>query len=230
MYLAPDDNTKLEAVLAVDSRTPVRKSSEALITSISLMGEYYIEITPGVVTDELLPSGSMLRTREVPSFSRMSEPLMNVSEQMTELLQRSNDLLNDENRRRFNSILAHADTLVSVHADDIASMIVNLNTLTQQLQNLGLKLDTMMGDSTVNLQNAFAQMNQTMVHADSVLHTLNQAMRQFNQLMAANSTSMQETMAHLESASQNFDQFSRTLKERPWNLVRKSGPPERKLP
>ena len=212
LYLAPEDNTKLEVVLAIDSRTPVRKSSEALITSISLMGEYYIEITPGVATDELMPTGGTLRTRDVPSFSRMSEPLMNVSDQMTVLLQRTND------------------TLVSVNADDIAGMISNLNALTQQMQSLSAKLDKMMGDNSATLEATFSHMNQTMVRADSVLHTLNHTMLQLNHLVAANSSSLQETMANFENASQNFEQFSRTLKERPWNLVRKSAPPERKLP
>ncbi len=230
MYLAPDDNTKLEAVLSIDSRTPVRKSSEAIITSISLMGEYYIEITPGVSTDEFLPPGGMLHTRDVPSFSRMSEPLMNVSDQMTLMLERMNDLLSDENRRRFGNILAHADTLVSVNADDIAGMITNLNALTLQMQSLSTSLDKMMGENTANLQTTFAQMNQTMARADSVLRTLNQTMAQLNQLVTSNSGSLQETMANFESASQNFEQFSRTIKERPWNLIRKSAPPERRLP
>ena len=230
LHLAPDDNTKLEAVLAVDSRTPVRKSSEALITSISLMGEYYIEITPGMATDELLPSGSALRTRDVPTFSRMSEPLMNVSDQMTQLLQSTNDLLSEENRRRFSNILAHADTLISFNADDIAGMIANLNALTLQMHSLSTKLDKMMGDNTASLQTTFTQMNHTMAAADSVLRTLNQTMQQLQQLVAANSSSLQETMMNFEAASQNFEQFSRTIKERPWNLIRKSAPPERKLP
>lgn len=230
MYLAPEDNTKLEVVLAVDSRTPVRKSSEALITSISLMGEYYIEITPGVSTDELLPSGGTLRTRDVPSFSRMSEPLMNVSDQMTLLLERTNDLLSDDNRRRFSNILARADTLFAVHADDIAGMITNLNALTLQMQSLSAALEKMMGENTANLQTTFAQMNQTMARADSVLRTLNQTMAQLNQLVTANSGSLQETLANFESASRHFEQFSRTIKERPWNLIRKSAPPERELP
>ncbi|MGH7496557.1 MAG: MlaD family protein [bacterium] len=230
LYLAPDDNSKLEVVLSVDSRTPVRKSSEALITSISLMGEYYIEITPGVSTDELLPPGGTLSSRDVPSFSRMSEPLMNVSDQMTLLLERTNDLLSDENRRRFNNILAHTDTLVSVNADDIGGMIANLNALTLQMQSLSVKLDHAMGDNTANLQTMFARMNQTMTRADSVLRTLNQTMGQLNQLVSSNSSTLQETMANFESASQNLEQFSRTIKERPWNLIRKSAPEERRLP
>jgi hypothetical protein len=55
-------------------------------------------------------------------------------------------------------------------------------------------------------------------------------MGQLNQLVSSNSSSLQETMANFESASQNFEQFSRTIKERPWNLIRKSAPPERELP
>ena len=39
-----------------------------------------------------------------------------------------------------------------------------------------------------------------------------------------------EIMENFQYASQNFEEFSRLVKERPWLLVRKDAPPERKMP
>src|SRR5512145_1029296 len=55
VYIAPNDNTKLEIQLTIDDLTPVRIDSEAFMSSISLMSDFYLEITTGSPTAELLP-------------------------------------------------------------------------------------------------------------------------------------------------------------------------------
>ncbi len=230
LYLAPDDNTQIEVVLTVDARTPVRKSSVASIASISLMSEYYIEISPGSTTEEMLDSGKRLKARDVPPLTRLSEPFMNVSEQLALLLVRANDLMNDANRRRFSNLLSNADSLFAVNANEISGIVYNLNALTEQMQSMSGKLDKIMGENSETLQTTFAQMNQTMARADSVLQALHQTMNTLNAVAAANQSGLNEAMDNFHSASQNFEQFSRTIKERPWSLIRKSAPPERKLP
>ena len=42
--IAPDNNSLIEFELEVDANVPVKKDSKAIITSIGIMGEYYIEI------------------------------------------------------------------------------------------------------------------------------------------------------------------------------------------
>ena len=230
IYLAPDDNSRIEVVLTVDSDTPVRKDSEASIAAISLMSEYYIEITPGSHSAELLPSESYLRARDVPSLTRLGEPFMNMSEQMGVLLLRLNDMLNDENRRRLSGIFASTDSLLSGNLGQFSSMVENLNALTVQMQSLGERLDKIMGDNTETLQTSLLRLNDTMARADTVLQTFHQTMQVLNGMMVANEAGLNESMQNFEKASQNFEQFSRTIKERPWTLVRKAGPPERELP
>jgi phospholipid/cholesterol/gamma-HCH transport system substrate-binding protein len=230
LYLAPDDNTQIEVVLTVDARTPVRKTSVASIASISIMSEYYIEISPGASTGEMLESGKRLIARDVPPLTRLSEPFMNVSEQLALLLVRANDLMNDANRQRFSNLLANADSLFETNAKEISGIVYNLNALTEQMQSMSGKLDKIMGENSETLQATFAQMNQTMSRADSVLQALHQTMNTLNGLAAANQRSLNEAMENLQNASQHFEQFSRTIKERPWNLIRKSAPADRELP
>lgn len=230
LYLAPDNNTEIEVELTVDARTPVRKNSVASIASISIMSEYYIEISPGGSSEELLESGKRLISRDVPPLTRLSEPFMNVSEQLALLLVRANDLMNDANRQRFSNLLTNADSLFAVNANEISGIVYNLNALTEQMQSMSGKLDKIMGDNSETLQTTFAQLNQTMSRADSVLQALHQTMNTLNALAAANQSGLNEAMENFQNASQNFEQFSRAIKERPWSLVRKSAPPDRKLP
>lgn len=228
--IAPDDKTKLEIKLTVDDRVPVRIDSEAFMSSISLMGDFYIEITTGSPTAELLPSGSLLRSRDVPSFTRLSEPLVQLSDQLETLLIRVNDLLRDENRAHISNVLANTDTLLDKSAGDIAGMIANMNALTLQFQGLSGKLDKMMATNTTALETTLTQLNATMARADTLLLSLNRATQSMDGMVSQNQSSFYEAMQNLQDASQHFEQFSRSIKERPWNLVRKSNPPERKLP
>jgi phospholipid/cholesterol/gamma-HCH transport system substrate-binding protein len=230
LYIAPDDETKLEVKLSVDERAPVRIDSEAYVTSINLMGYFYIEVSTGSPAAELLPSGSRLRSRDVPPFTQLSGPLMKASDQLEILLVRVNDLLRDENRAHFSNMLAKTDTLLGQSAGDITGMIENLNRLTEQLQNLGAKLDQMMANNTGVLQNTLSQLNTTLMRADSLLVTLSRTTQSVNGMVVQNQASLYEALQNLQDASQHFEQFSRSIKERPWNLVRKSNPPERKLP
>jgi phospholipid/cholesterol/gamma-HCH transport system substrate-binding protein len=230
VYIAPDDRTKIEVKLAVNAGTPVRIDSEAFITTINLMGDFYIEVTTGSPTAELLASGSALRSRDVPPLSQMSEPLVKVSDQIETLLIRVNDLMRDENRAHLSNILANTDTLLDRSLGDITGMIANFHELTVQLQSVSSKLDVMMAKNEQVLQNTLIQLNATLARTDTLLLALSRTTQSVDGMMAHNQASLYEVMQNLEDASRHFEQFSRTIKERPWNLVRKSTPPERKLP
>lgn len=230
IYIAPDDKTKIEIKIAVDERAPVRVDSEAFISAINLMGDFYIELTTGSPDAELLPSGSMLRSRDVPSFSRLSEPLAKVSDQVEILLDRLNDMLKDENRAHLSNVLANADTLLGQSLGDITGLMANLNKLTAQLTSVSSKIDQMVGNNAETLESTLVQLNTSLSRVDTLLISLSHTSESVEGMMVYNQASFYEMMQNLEHASQHFEQFSRSIKERPWNLVRKSTPPERKLP
>ena len=230
IYIAPDDKTKIEIKIAVDERAPVRVDSEAFISAINLMGDFYIELTTGSPDAELLLSGSMLQSRDVPSFSRLSEPLAKLSDQVEILLVRLNDMLKDENRAHLSNILANTDSLLDQSLGDITGLMANLNELTAQLESVSSRLDQMMGNNAEVLESTLTQLNASLARVDTLLISLSSTSESVEGMMAHNQASFYEMMQNLEHASQHFEQFSRSIKERPWNLVRKSTPPERKLP
>jgi ABC-type transporter Mla subunit MlaD len=127
-------------------------------------------------------------------------------------------------------MLANADSLLGESAGNITGMLANLNRLTDELQSVSSRLDQMMDNNTQVVQNTLAQLNSTMARADTLLISLSRTTQSVNGMVGQNQASLYEAMQNLQDASQHFEQFSRSIKERPWNLVRKSNPPERKLP
>ena len=229
-HIAPDDNTKIEVTLRVDAKAPVKTDSYAFISSINLMGDYYVEITTGTPTAELLPSGSRLQSKDVATLSQLGGPLTDLSDQAEQLLRNFNALLNEKNRAHISSMVANADTLLTRNMHDISGIVVNLKLLTEQLQSLSAKMDRLMGDNAASLELTLRQMHITLARTDTLMRDLSSTMQSVNGLVTANQSSFYEAMQNMQDASRNFEQFSRSIKERPWNLVRKSEPAERKLP
>jgi phospholipid/cholesterol/gamma-HCH transport system substrate-binding protein len=229
-YIAPDDNTKIEVILRVDAKAPIKTDSYAFISSINLMGDYYVEITTGTPTAALLPSGSRLRSKEVATLSQLGGPLTDLSAEAELLLHNFNALLDEKNRAHISNMVANADTLLTRNMQDISGIVANLKLLTEQLQSLSAKIDKLMGDNTASLELTLRQMHKTLARTDTLMYEMSITMQAVNNLVTANQSAFYEAMQNMQDASRNFQQFSRSIKERPWNLVRKSEPEERKLP
>ena len=229
-YIASDDKTKIEVILRVDAKAPVKTDSHAFITTINLMGDYYVEITTGTPAAALQPSGSRLQSRDVAPLSQLSGPLMEVSSQAELLLQNFNTLLNEKNRAHLSNMIANTDSLLAHNMGDISGIVVNLKRMTEELQSFSGKMDKLMGDNAASLEVMLQQMNTTLARTDTLVRAMSLTMQSVNGLVMSNQTAFYEAMQSMQDASQNFEQFSRVIKERPWNLVRKSEPAERKLP
>jgi hypothetical protein len=80
------------------------------------------------------------------------------------------------------------------------------------------------------LELTLRQMHKTLARTDTLMYEMSITMQAVNNLVTANQSAFYEAMQNMQDASRNFQQFSRSIKERPWNLVRKSEPEERKLP
>ncbi len=229
VYFPDDDNTKIEVLLKVREDAPVRSNSMAYITSIGIMGEYYVELTTGTPDAPLLPSGSKLNSKDVPSFSQMGEPLQRVSAQAESLLVRINSLLDEKNREHISSMIASMDTILiesQRYAPDLLTQFVQLS---RELTEMSAQLDQLMSQNSSALNMALMRFNSSMAQAESLLVELSSATSRINQIVANNEVNLHEAMRNFQDASRNFEEFSRRIKYQPWSLIRKSSLPEREI-
>lgn len=234
VYFPEDDKTRIEVLLSVKKDAPVRQNSEAFITSIGIMGDYYVEITPGSLDAPLLPDGSILQSKDVPSLvqfgARLSEPLERITYQLETLFAQLNNILTDQNTQHVRSLVMNMDSLVVQNQTNLKEITSNLAGLTDNLQELTGRIDTMMQNNSVHLTTALERFTSSMAHADSLLVELVKTTSQLNYILTSNETNFYEVLENLQDASDNFEAFSRRLKEQPWSLLRKSALPRRELP
>jgi phospholipid/cholesterol/gamma-HCH transport system substrate-binding protein len=234
VYFPEDDATRIEVLLTVNASAPVKQNSVAFITSIGIMGDYYVEITPGTLESALLPDGSILQSKDVPSLTQfgaqMAEPFERITSQLEEMLVNVNKFMSEKNSRHISNMIASLDTMILQNQGNANEITKNMVKLTENLQVVTDRLDRMMDKNSDNLSNTLEGLNSSMIHADSLLVELVKTISQLNYMLTSNETSFYEVLENLQNATDNFQTFSRKLKEQPWSLIRKSPLPKRQLP
>jgi len=225
-----EGDNRILLTLSVATTTPVRQNSLAYLTSIGIMTDKHIEISPGTQEVGLLESGSFMESKEVMGFTQMAEPLGELSNTADELMSRLADVFNDENRAHVASMLAEFDNVVSVGSENIIHMMANVDSLTSSLASISREMEGMLQDNRGNLDSTIANIEQATQETTELISDLRTTLAQMSVMMSNNGANFAEIMENFQYASQNLEEFSRIIKERPWLLVRKSAPPERKLP
>ncbi len=229
----PDANNidaTIRLTLKINKNTPVRENSFAYVTSISFMAQQHIEISPGSLDAQLLVGGADLEGKEVPNFMQMAEPFEDLSEDAGILIGQLTKLLNDENLKHVNSMVANIDTVLIAGGDNFLGLMANMEEISGNLTQVSADLNELMTNNKGNFDETLKYVQTTTAETSELIKVLRKTIGEFESLVAANGSSIIEIMENFQYASQNFEEFTRAVKERPWLLVRKAAPPERDLP
>lgn len=227
----PEGNeSRMRLRLTVDAATPVRRNSRAFVTSIGLMSERHVEITAGSPTAELLSPGSVIESKEVLSFAQMAEIIGDLGGNMEELIGRLTDMFSDENRARVAAILGEMDEMVGKGRQPLLGAVDNLNEISRQLAAVAKDLSDFTGKAGGNVDTLLSNLQVTTQRANRLLKDMHGATANLKELTAVDPAGVEQILQNFQAASQNLEEFSRTIKERPWLLVRKAAPPQRKMP
>ncbi|RMD89258.1 MAG: MCE family protein [Calditrichaeota bacterium] len=227
----PEDGTaNIEAIIAVDEKTPVKTDSRAFITSIGIMADQHIEITPGSLTADLLPPGAEIPSKDVLTFAQISEPLSEMNKQIQTLLTSVNDLLNENNRSRINSMLLNMDKMLAEGQNHLSHVIQNLDKISLNLSDLTQEVNQLMNNNKSNFDSSLTYIKKTTQETTKLVADLRTTLSKFESILSLNSTNLMDILENFQFASQNLEEFTRMVKERPWLLVRKAAPKPRKTP
>lgn len=226
----PGEQPPVELTLELDHGTPIRGDSYAYITSIGLLGAFYVEIAPGSSGAALLSPGALIPSREVSSFAQMSGPIGGATAEATELLRRVNDLLSDNNRANLAALVTNLNTMTAQNSSELRSLLANLNDLTRSLNTTLQSVNGLLAANDTTLQRTVQNAEALLREVQILTAQMSNTMGDLDHMVVQNRESYRETMDHVRTLSRNLTEFTQTIKEQPWNLVRKNYPEERKLP
>ncbi len=241
----PQDSTRIRVRLLVDAGTPVRTNSRARISTLGFLGENYVEVSPGTRDAPLLPPGSEIPTVEIVQLADVfnnvnnitlnANKLVNVlddrflvlSDNANQLINNINALTGEENRQHFNSVLANADSMLKESRPRVDQTLGNLETASAKLSptidnanatitkthELAGHLDQVVLDNRKEIHDALLQLQTSLADARRMIGDLDDTLN-------SNRANLDETLENIRISSRNLKQFTDTIKQQPYSLVR----------
>ena len=217
-----EDNSIIKITITVKENVPVKYDSEAYINSLGMLSNYYIEITTGSNNSDELPPGSQIPNKEIPMMSELYNDLKNIGEKTQEALGKINDILLTVDFEKVSHVLTNIDENISKSSKGVNSTIENLYHASEQLGVLIENIDEILNKNSGNLDNVFSNLNEAVNNTIELTAQMTSTLNTLNQTVLVSSKDVSETMENLLDVSNNLRDFSSTIRNRPWIIMRKS--------
>jgi phospholipid/cholesterol/gamma-HCH transport system substrate-binding protein len=250
-----EDPTRIKIVFDVKRDTPVNQNSTARVGSVSVMSTPVLQITTGSNDARRLKAGDVVPSEEAVSLDEISRDIGKVAESANELmteLRREIPGLTDQartafanvnaitglpNQKRNEGILAELNTMLNRESPRIAQITHQISELAKHADSVVVSAKPVLPniDRTVtNVNNMVDEirppLKKSVTELESAVQDARALLVSVRHVVGANEEEMAETVRNLRATSENLRDLSETVKQRPWNLIRTTQPPDRKVP
>jgi phospholipid/cholesterol/gamma-HCH transport system substrate-binding protein len=251
----PQDPTRIEILIDVKQGTPVNAKSVAKLGSVTIITSPAISISMGSNDAPRLPPNGVIPSQESISIDDTQRKVValadsanglldsvrndinNLTGDARKLIANLNELTGKPNQQHVAEILTNADTMIasiSPKVDHISDQIVKLS---DDANSLVTKLSPTVDNVNATVSNAndtitavreplradLAELQKTLDQARSLVGELQTSIR-------AKDQGINETLENVRMATDNLNDLTESIKERPWSLVRIKQPKDRKVP
>jgi len=129
VQIDPSDNSQVLLSLEIKPDTPVKTDSMVSLQTLGLLGDFYVEVTPGSKQAALSPPGSMLKSKEAVLMSELFDQINDLSKDSKGLIANLNaklDLLSDQTGSTLNNLNS---VLNDSNKRELAALLRNGNAL-----------------------------------------------------------------------------------------------------
>lgn len=232
------DPTKIEILLSVKQGTPMNQGSVAKLGMTSVMSEASLSITTGSNDAKRPPPGSSIPSQEVASLDEIAGKMATVADSANELIVQARgelvgisgdarNLLADLNavtgpptQRKVQTALDHVNTLLATEGPKIDRLADQLTALSQHADETVQNVNGTVSDVREPVRKDLVDLQDTLQQAKQLLGDMQVMVR-------ANDYKIDDTVENLRVATDNLDQLTDSLKQRPWSLIRVKQPKER---
>ena len=250
-----DDPTRIEIDLRVKHGTPVNEKSVAELGSVSLMSTPGIEITTGSNDARRLGPNEVIRSVETVSIDDMTRKLStiadgadtliaqvqaevrNISGKAQTVLANLDQITGTENREQISQLLRKVNLMVATESPKIDELTANINKVTKDADSVVQKIGPLVDHTDATVTNANLTIDQMrdplkqdLVELHAAIDQANSTMKTIQRLVLANDENITETVDNVRVATENLDDLTNQLKQRPWSMVRIRQEKDRKVP
>jgi phospholipid/cholesterol/gamma-HCH transport system substrate-binding protein len=242
------DISRMQIVFRVKPDVPVKTVSLVKIATTGPLSDNFLQITnpAGAQNAPRAPAGSTLQSDPYVGFAELEAKIGdlapkaqvlidNLNQRVVELqttLARVNDALNDKNRAQLSASLANVNGILEENRRPVREAVAHLNEASTKIGPLLEDLKKTNADARKAIDSLDAtisenrpDLRESVKSARHLLETANNVTDQLDRTLNANGENIDDILANFRQASQNLRQFTETLKQRPYTLLRSSLPP-----
>jgi phospholipid/cholesterol/gamma-HCH transport system substrate-binding protein len=238
---AASDPTKIEILLEVKENTPLNEKSVAKLGLVSVMSGAALSITTGSNDAKRLLPGSVVPSQEAASLDEIAGKigvvadnangliseargeLQGISRDARTLLANLNTVTGTLNQKKIRVLLDNANGMLATERPKIDRLTDRLNALSQHADETIQNVNGTVNDVRQPIREDLAQLQSTLLETKKLLSDM-------QVLVRANDYKIDDTIDNLRTATENLDELTESVKQRPWSLVRVKQPEDRKVP
>jgi len=235
------DPTKIEILLAVKQGTPLNEKSVAKLGLVSIMNSAALSITTGSNDAKRLAPGSAIPSQEAASLdeiagkvvavadnadgliTQVKGELIGISGDARHLLVNLNTVTGPPTQQKVQAVLDHLNGILATDGPKIDRLSDQLVTLSQHADETVQNVNGTVTDLREPTRKDLAELQNALQQAKQLLSDMQVVVR-------ANDYKIDDTVENLRVATDNLDQLTDSLKQRPWSLIRIKQPKERQVP
>jgi virulence factor Mce-like protein len=250
-----EDPTRIEILLELKKGMPVNEKSVTKLGSVSLMSDPALMISPGSNTAPRLAPGATIPSQEAPSMDEISDEvaalaknanglvtqaqgeLGGISTETRKLLANLNSLTDRPNQERIETLLKQSNGLLADERPKIDHLADQMLALTQHADAVMAKIGPVVDHADGAIQNAngtvgdlHEPLRKDLAELQSTLNEARSLLASMQVIVRGNDYKLDETMEYLRTATENLDQLTDSLKQRPWSLIQVKQEKDRKVP
>jgi len=238
------DPTRIEILLDVKQGTPLNAKCVVRLGSVTLVTNPVISISTGMNESPRLPPGSVIPSEETLSVDNAERKVVALADSAhtlmdalqtdvkdaQRLIANLNDITGKPNQQRVANILANADTIVARTSPKLDQISDQLVKLTNEANGVMAKV----GPAVDNINATASNANQTITSlrepTQADLVQVRQALTELQAQMRAKDQDITSALENVRMITDNLNELTESVKERPWSLVRIREPKDRKVP
>jgi phospholipid/cholesterol/gamma-HCH transport system substrate-binding protein len=252
---AQEDPTQIEVSMEMSDTIPVNELSVAKLASLSALSENYLEITPGTKEARRLEPGATIPSEEVVTLGDITQKIADTAETATELMKKVQsdfdeifgetqvllknlqELTGEKNQRSVEQLLANSNRMIEQQmpkldriTDQVSDVLAKIDTLTTDLREVAQNSNDAVKNVNRTIDETREPIKKDLAELEVTLARARAVMEDIQALVLQNEGNINETMENFRVASENVEQLTDQLRQRPWSLIRVQPKPDRQVP
>jgi len=200
-----------------------------------------LSITTGGNDARRLPPGSTISSQEAASLDEIAGKMAVVADNANSLITQArgelegisgdarsllanlNAVTGKPNQQRIRAVLDNVNEMLATERPKIDRLTDQLNVLSQHADDTIQNVNGTVSDLREPVRKDLAELQNTLLEAKKLLADM-------QVLVRANDYKIDDTIENLRTATENLDELTESVKQRPWSLVRIKQPKDRKVP